>query len=157
MAIHPKLHPHAAHQGTLTPQQAHSISTWTEQATESLQAINISSPTPDRVSTSGAVNVAPRQASVPLLIPIDDQFHPSGSATAPRARPVAGATKVEPQRVVPGSYGRREPLHRDSMKRREALLKGKEGSRRRQRWENGSYLIPQTLGVRIGGFPSPGL
>lgn len=32
----------------------------------------------------------------------------------------------------------REPLRRDSLKRREALLKGKEGSRRRQRWENGS-------------------
>jgi len=29
-------------------------------------------------------------------------------------------------------------LHRDSQKRREALLKGKEGSRRRQRWENGT-------------------
>jgi hypothetical protein len=32
---------------------------------------------------------------------------------------------------------RKEPVKRDSMKRREALLKGKEGSRRRQRWENG--------------------
>lgn len=32
---------------------------------------------------------------------------------------------------------RREPLRRDSQKRREAMLKGKEGSRRRQRWENG--------------------
>jgi hypothetical protein len=28
-------------------------------------------------------------------------------------------------------------LNRDSQRRREALLKGKEGSRRRQRWENG--------------------
>ena len=34
-------------------------------------------------------------------------------------------------------YKRKEPLRRDSLKRREALLKGKEGSRRRQRWENG--------------------
>lgn len=32
---------------------------------------------------------------------------------------------------------RKEPLRRDSLKRRDALLKGKEGSRRRQRWENG--------------------
>lgn len=32
---------------------------------------------------------------------------------------------------------RKEPLRRDSQNRREALLKGKEGSRRRQRWENG--------------------
>jgi hypothetical protein len=35
---------------------------------------------------------------------------------------------------------RKEPLRRDSMKRREALLKGKEGSRRRQRWENGMSI-----------------
>jgi hypothetical protein len=35
------------------------------------------------------------------------------------------------------AYKRKEPLRRDSLKRREALLKGKEGSRRRQRWENG--------------------
>jgi hypothetical protein len=36
---------------------------------------------------------------------------------------------------------RKEPLQRDSMKRREALLKGKEGSRRRQRWENGERTL----------------
>ncbi|EHL03273.1 R3H [Glarea lozoyensis ATCC 20868] len=35
---------------------------------------------------------------------------------------------------------RKEPLKRDSMKRREALLKGKEGSRRRQRWENDAFM-----------------
>jgi hypothetical protein len=34
---------------------------------------------------------------------------------------------------------RKESLRRDSLKRREALLKGKEGSRRRQRWENGEF------------------
>lgn len=31
----------------------------------------------------------------------------------------------------------REPFRRDSLQGREAILKGKEGSRRRQRWENG--------------------
>ncbi|KAI9774618.1 MAG: hypothetical protein M1840_002867 [Geoglossum simile] len=35
---------------------------------------------------------------------------------------------------------RRELLRRDSLKRREALLKGREGSRRRQRWENDHLL-----------------
>lgn len=34
--------------------------------------------------------------------------------------------------------GRPKVYQRDSQKRREALLKGKEGSRRRQRWENGT-------------------
>lgn len=36
---------------------------------------------------------------------------------------------------------RKEPLRRDSLTRREALLKGKEGSRRRLRWENGKSLF----------------
>ena len=34
---------------------------------------------------------------------------------------------------------RLKPLQRDSLTRREALLRGKEGSHRRRRWENGSY------------------
>ena len=38
----------------------------------------------------------------------------------------------------------KEPVRRDSQKRREALLKGKEGSRRRQRWENGISPYPST-------------
>lgn len=133
MAIHPQLHPQSSQQNNLTPQQAHAISTWTEQATESLESLNIS----ENATASGTVNVAPRQASVPLLIPIDDQHHPNASSA--RVRPAAGAARVETQRIIPPAYGRRDSLHRDSLKRREALLKGKEGSRRRQRWENGSY------------------
>ena len=39
----------------------------------------------------------------------------------------------------------REPMRRDSLNRREALLRGKEGSRRRTRWENGSYPHKQGL------------
>lgn len=42
-----------------------------------------------------------------------------------------------PREDVPKPALRHKLLHRDSQKRREALLKGKEGSRRRQRWENG--------------------
>lgn len=41
-----------------------------------------------------------------------------------------------------GEAKAREPTRRDSMKRRDALLKGKEGSRRRQRWENGELALP---------------
>ena len=36
-----------------------------------------------------------------------------------------------------GSPPQRRLLRRDSLERREALLKGKEGSRQRRRWENG--------------------
>jgi hypothetical protein len=42
------------------------------------------------------------------------------------------------------SFRRRESVRKDSMKRREALLKGKDGSRRRQRWENGGCFVPCT-------------
>ena len=38
-------------------------------------------------------------------------------------------------------------MRRDSMDRREALLKGKEGSRQRRRWENGidaKYIYPRS-------------
>ena len=42
---------------------------------------------------------------------------------------------------LPAYKPRKEPLKRDSQKRREAVLKGKEGSRRRQRWENGELCL----------------
>ena len=70
------------------------------------------------VSALESLSVSPtaRGTGVTLSIPLerDDAERPSKTA-----------------------YKRKEPLRRDSLKRREALLKGKEGSRRRQRWENG--------------------
>ncbi|KAG9228100.1 R3H-associated N-terminal domain-containing protein [Amylocarpus encephaloides] len=42
--------------------------------------------------------------------------------------------------ALKAAKARKEPLRRDSLKRREALLKGKEGSRRRQRWENDRFM-----------------
>jgi hypothetical protein len=47
------------------------------------------------------------------------------------------------------AYGERAPLRRDSMERREALLKGKEGSRQRRRWENGT---PPPIPIRRRGW-----
>jgi hypothetical protein len=94
------------------------IEAWTEQATAALSAVTLS-PLPPIPG-----------ASVTLQIPLDD--HP-----APRSEraPVTDASAVRA-----GYVHRREPLRRDSLKRREALLKGKEGSRRRQRWENDRLL-----------------
>jgi hypothetical protein len=54
----------------------------------------------------------------------------------PEVRPTSAAAAAE-EGTSSVRYKRKEPLRRDSLKRREALLKGKEGSRRRQRWENG--------------------
>jgi hypothetical protein len=61
--------------------------------------------------------------SVTIDIPLDE---PPPTTTPKAARPEAVHTV----------YQRRTPIRRDSQVRREALLKGKEGSRRRQRWEN---------------------
>ncbi|RFU31456.1 hypothetical protein B7463_g4893, partial [Scytalidium lignicola] len=48
---------------------------------------------------------------------------------------------VEESQPTKATYKpRRAPVRRDSQNRREALLKGKEGSRRRQRWENDHLL-----------------
>ncbi|KAL8783961.1 MAG: hypothetical protein Q9213_004291 [Squamulea squamosa] len=95
------------------------IETWTEQATASINAISLSS----------ANNV--RGTSVSLAIPLDE-------------RVAKHTTNVEDEQYLQDasaiSRSRREPLRRDSLKRREALLKGKEGSRRRQRWENARAL-----------------
>lgn len=89
------------------------IAAWTEQAIQSLNATNAS-------SQSGV-----RGTSVTLAIDLDENAIPKRDANA--------AESSSNPRV------RREPIRRDSMKRREALLKGKEGSRRRTRWENGLY------------------
>ncbi|KAL8940564.1 MAG: hypothetical protein Q9216_002752 [Gyalolechia sp. 2 TL-2023] len=101
--------------------QSINIEARTEQAAESLNAISLSS--------SGGV----RGTSVSLAIPLDEQ------AAAKRAVTVEEGP-YGPDDDSTTNRPRREPLRRDSLKRREALLKGKEGSRRRQRWENDRLL-----------------
>jgi hypothetical protein len=98
------------------------IEAWTvEQAAEALQAAAISTPTPPR----------PR-ANVTIEIPLDDDALAAANAMA-TAQP---RSKQEVHTV----YKRSVPVRRDSLNRREAVLKGKEGSRRRQRWENDRLL-----------------
>lgn len=81
-----------------------------------VQPINIESWT---VSALESLSVSPsaRGTGVTLSIPLDSRENAAAKAAAPKAR--------------------KEPMRRDSLKRRDALLRGKEGSRRRQRWENG--------------------
>lgn len=62
-------------------------------------------------------------SGITLTIPLDVNPEPQPS-TAKARRAAAASTE-----------------RRDSLKRREALLRGKEGSRRRQRWENGTWHI----------------
>lgn len=110
--------------GGVQPASAIDIERWTvEQAAEALGAASLSS------------SAAVRGTSVTIEIPLDEDTAPAGTAEgtpAPRVR-----------EAVHTVYRRREPIRRDSLKRREALLKGKEGSRRRQRWENGIAMPSQ--------------
>ncbi|KAI9839165.1 MAG: hypothetical protein M1819_003158 [Sarea resinae] len=143
MAIHPHLTP--SHSTPNAQSQAQSpastpqidIEAWTQQAADALEAVSIS-PAVAAVPTT-AVASPPRGTpgrAVALAIPLDDHdrdhatdLNRSASSAAAQARPTTS------------TYARRrEPLRRDSLKRREALLKGKEGSRRRQRWENDRLL-----------------
>lgn len=92
------------------------IEAWTEETIESLRTVRIS-------SASFSSTRITRGASAPLEISLDQE---------------QVVTDTEATTTTPTSYARRrEPVRRDSMNRREALLKGKEGSRRRQKWENG--------------------
>ncbi|OJD10209.1 hypothetical protein AJ78_08687 [Emergomyces pasteurianus Ep9510] len=123
MAIHPALHA----EGSLTPHQAQEISAWTQQASQSIHGDDGATPTTRVPGTS-----------VSLTIPLDDE-HPSPSSLPLRVRMATHGEGSAPV-VSSATYSRREPLRRDSLKRRDALLKGKEGSRRRQRWENDRLL-----------------
>jgi hypothetical protein len=75
----------------------------------------------------------------PLSIPLDEtkseKEKPSVSIYDARARYSAVTPPPRPS------------SRRDSMKRREALLKGNEGSRQRRRWENGKKRLFVTLPV----------
>lgn len=95
------------------------IDAWTIAALESLSV----SPLARGTATAG---------TAPLAVPIDA----AAAGEERKSRAVAFAPGAEAD--VP----RRPPSRRDSMKKREALLKGKEGSRQRRRWENGSFAPP---------------
>ena len=99
------------------------IEAWTvQQAADVLTATSLSTPLPTRGRSTAAVT---------LDIPLDDEIPVTDSPPQQRAAPSQTHTV----------YKRREPVRRDSLNRRAALLKGKEGTRRRQRWENANLLL----------------
>lgn len=129
MAIHPSLRSEQPSHGGLSPHQTRAISAWSEQAALSLENLTLSEsrPVDDPASQTTPTRSALRGATVSLSIPLDDPVPHAEDHPAPRAK------------LPTVSFRRREPLRRDNMRRREALLKGKDGSRRRQRWENGMF------------------
>ena len=117
MAIHPELSS-AVSPPAIAVDPIERVEAWTvSQAADVLAATSISSP----------ASRVPRGTNVTIDIPLDEQA----------LREVQAPAKREAVHTV---HKRREPIRRDSVKRRELLLKGKEGSRRRQRWENDRLL-----------------
>jgi hypothetical protein len=97
------------------------VQAWTEQAAEALQSVNLSTK-------------SPRGNPVGLSIPLDQ----NATVTSPnRTLHDTARPRTPTQSQGNTSYGKRTLVRRDSLDRREALLKGKEGSRQRRRWENG--------------------
>ncbi|KAL8793759.1 MAG: hypothetical protein Q9195_003701 [Heterodermia aff. obscurata] len=115
MAVLPKV---AFHEHS--PAQSMDIDAWTEHAAQSLNPISISSPQTLRGTTT------------PLAIKLDETYATKSTEAIKDERYANETSSTLPSR--------REPLRRDSLKRRDALLKGKEGSRQRRRWENDQLL-----------------
>ncbi|PHH87624.1 hypothetical protein CDD83_8621 [Cordyceps sp. RAO-2017] len=92
------------------PASALDIDAWTVSALESLSISSVA-----------------RGTGTPLAIPIDERAPPPRSQDPSSVRPAAAKTPDQPHRP---------PSRRDSQRRRDAILKGKEGSRQRRRWEN---------------------
>jgi len=93
-----------------------------------------------------SLNIAPvaRGIGNALSIPLDEQApHRSAADHDPGATPqmkLRGVKFGDDDDAYGASITppRRPPSRRDSLRKREALLKGKEGSRQRRRWENGT-------------------
>lgn len=83
------------------------------------------------ISALESLNVASvaRGTGIPLSFPVEDSLN--------KVFVTIQDSRTKSTAITPPQH----PLaHRDSQRRREALLKGKEGSRQRRRWENGTYI-----------------
>ncbi|KAI9683544.1 MAG: hypothetical protein M1820_010917 [Bogoriella megaspora] len=137
MAVYPSSIPGPLPQATAAPNtqpDPREVNIWTQETTERLRALQISTG-PSPVSLS-----VPRGASTSLHIPLDEPASATHGSSSNDAKQVHTDTAEINQPERSAFVRRRSSLQRDSMKRREALLKGKEGSRRRQRWENDRLL-----------------
>jgi len=128
-------HPHVLHQHSISNASTATVDVeaWTTEALASL-----------------AISPAARGTGAALSISLDDHAQASApSAARMKLRNVAfnpeGGAGITPRRPP--------PVRRDSMKKRDELLRGKEGTRRRLRWENGKPLSPSLFPV--GGACCP--
>lgn len=101
-------------------------------------------PPPEQAGQPGATQAPPTQ---PIDVGIWAATAVSGLSISPSTQgtgvqltiPLDSTRELDAARDARASAykARKEPLKRDSQRKRESLLKGKDGSRRRQRWENG--------------------
>ena len=94
------------------------------------------------VSALQSLSISPvaRGIGSPLTIPIDELHAPASrkpAAAGAALRAGVSFTEEGIAAAVSAAPGR-PPSRRDSQRKREAVLKGKEGSRQRRRWENGT-------------------
>ena len=112
LPIHPKA---AVADSPLSQEHTANIATWTEHTAQPLPSEPV-------------LPIPIRGINVTLSIPLDESQKRS--------------TAIDDEEVAapPPRPPKTPPSRRDSLKRREALLNGKEGSRQRRRWENGRPL-----------------
>lgn len=105
------------------------------------QAIDIDAWT---ISALQSLSVSPvtRGTGTPLAIQIDEETPRSKKEAEVVARNVAFTEEAQ-------TPPRRPPSRRDSQRKRELILKGKEGSRQRRRWENGKDTYATYTGTSI--------
>jgi hypothetical protein len=98
------------------------VAAWTQSAVQAMNGLSLhSDPSVPATALQGS--------AVTLQIPLDGVY---GKANLNGEGISAG------QAVREGYTLRRKSSQRDSLRQRDALLKGKEGSRQRRRWENGT-------------------
>lgn len=97
-------------------------------------------------STVDLSTQATNTLNIPLDTPITDA-NTGGNASA--ALNGSGRLKIAKASRKDVSEGTAEPAGRESQKTRIKLIKGKEGSRRRQRWENGMFDLSLSANISM--------
>lgn len=87
-------------------------------------------------AASAPAETALTQPAAPEAVADFSPVTPVGASSSMRKPSVRLSVPLDSKQTVTTT---RKILRRDSLDRREALLKGKEGSRQRRRWENGEF------------------
>jgi hypothetical protein len=134
MAIFPTADATSHHSHHASNSSFSDLESWAEQAIQSVSTLAL--------SDASIANPASVLAPVPLDLHVDNATAANAASTPrPAAVTASRATRPGTVRLPGGSFVHaHELMRRDSLKPRETLQKGREGTRRRQRWENDRLL-----------------